>query len=106
MVNRSRFSVDASLILFMAAVLPLPCAWSQTTMGVVSGTVRDQSLAVVPKAALVLTNTATNNSQSATSNEVGQPCTTPKPPISTVAPSRMQATAARALATSLSMAAL
>src|SRR5438034_1007998 len=72
MDNRSRLSFGVLHFLpFMAVFLTAPFSWSQTTMGVVSGTVRDQSLAVVAKATLVLTNTATNNSQSATSNEVG-----------------------------------
>jgi len=53
------------------AILLVPCAWPQSGTGTVSGTVRDQSGAVVPNAAMTLTNTATNVSSSTRSNEVG-----------------------------------
>src|SRR5215472_2568046 len=45
--------------------------WAQSTLGAVSGTIRDQSSAVVPNAAVVLTNTATNNSLETNSNGAG-----------------------------------
>src|SRR5439155_16056749 len=56
------------ILLFLALN---PSAWSQTTLGVVSGTVRDQTGGVIPKAVLALTNTDTNVTENATSNEVG-----------------------------------
>jgi hypothetical protein len=61
------------LFVLLLAVIAgfVPCAWSQTTMGAVSGTVRDPSAAVVPNAAIALTNTATNISQTTNANEVG-----------------------------------
>jgi hypothetical protein len=53
------------------ALLVASCASAQTTMGAVSGTVRDQSGAVIPNGAVVLTNTATNVAQNTNGNEVG-----------------------------------
>src|SRR5690348_8902521 len=41
-------------------LLCVPAVWPQTTTGTVSGTVRDQSGAVVPNAEMVLTNSETN----------------------------------------------
>ena len=43
------------LFVLLTSIALVPCAWSQTTMGAVSGTVRDQSGAVIPNAALSLT---------------------------------------------------
>src|SRR5215472_15205880 len=59
------------LELGMLLLLVLPRVWSQTTMGAVSGTVRDQSGGVIPKAAIVLTNTATNVIASTVTNGLG-----------------------------------
>jgi hypothetical protein len=58
-----------STILMAAAVAPL--AWPQASTGSVSGTVRDQSSAVVPSANVSLTNTATNVTSKTTTNPVG-----------------------------------
>ena len=58
------------LFVLLTSIALVPCAWSQTTMGAVSGTVRDQSGAVIPNAALNLTNSSTNISQSTNTNEV------------------------------------
>src|SRR5690348_17019369 len=56
---------------FLAAVaLALP-AWPQASTGSVRGTVRDQTAAVVPRAAVTLTGVATNLSSRTTANEVG-----------------------------------
>jgi hypothetical protein len=61
-----------SLIAFAAALLlAAPCAWSQTSMGQVSGTVRDTSGAVIPGTPVVLVNTATNITSRTTTNQVG-----------------------------------
>src|SRR5713101_6504116 len=59
------------LFVSLTSLLLVPCAWTQTTMGAVSGTVRDQSGAVIPNAPITLTNSATNISQSTHTNEVG-----------------------------------
>ena len=48
-----------------------PLAYPQSSTGSVRGTVRDQSDAVVPTAAVTLTNTATNVASKGTTNEVG-----------------------------------
>src|SRR5580704_3231100 len=58
-------------VAFMIAVLLAAPAWSQSTMGAVSGTIRDQSGAVIPNAAVALTNTATNLSLNTNTNEAG-----------------------------------
>jgi hypothetical protein len=52
----------------MAICLP---AWPQASTGAVSGTVRDQTGAVIPGSAAALTNTATNVAVRTTANEVG-----------------------------------
>src|SRR6266508_4121042 len=59
------------LAILLAPLLMTPCGWSQTTMGAVSGTVRDQSGALVPNAAVVLTNAATNVISNTVTNGVG-----------------------------------
>jgi hypothetical protein len=46
-------------------------AWPQASTGTVSGTVRDQTSAVIPNATVVLTNTDTNVSSKTTTNESG-----------------------------------
>src|ERR1041384_1801284 len=69
-VPRRAFDSGVLLSLLLIAVLVRP-ACSQTTMGALSGTVRDQSGAVIPGAALALTNTATNAVFETKTNEVG-----------------------------------
>src|SRR6476660_3331206 len=59
------------LSLFLAAFCMAPRGWPQTTMGGVSGTVRDQTGAVIPNVAIGLTNTATNAVVNTVTNEVG-----------------------------------
>lgn len=56
-----------ALFLFGAA----PCAWPQASTATVSGTVRDQSGAVIARAAVELTNTATGFVWRTTANDVG-----------------------------------
>src|SRR5687768_16225035 len=46
-------------------------AWPQASSGTVSGTVRDQSGAVIPNAPVVLTNIATNVSSTTRTNDAG-----------------------------------
>jgi len=53
-------------ILFLALT-----AWPQASTGTVTGTVRDESGAVIPAASVALTNTATNVTLNTTTNEVG-----------------------------------
>jgi len=59
--------LPVTLILLAVA----PCAWPQASTATVTGTVRDQSGAVIAKAAVELTNTATGFVWRTTSNEVG-----------------------------------
>src|SRR5260370_3016962 len=47
------------------------CIWSQTTLGAVSGTVRDQTGAVIAKAPVVLSNVETNIVTTTNTNAVG-----------------------------------
>ena len=54
-----------------AALLTVTAAWPQASTSTVRGTVRDQAQAVIPKAMIKLTNTATNVSRTTESNEVG-----------------------------------
>lgn len=60
-----------SVVFALWVSLFVPCAWPQAGTGTVSGTVRDQSGAVIPSAAVVLTNTATNVSSRTNCNEAG-----------------------------------
>jgi hypothetical protein len=53
------------------ACLLVAAAWPQASTGIVSGTVRDQSSAVIPNAAVVLTGVATNISSTTRTNEAG-----------------------------------
>lgn len=48
-----------------------PRAWPQASTGAVSGTVRDQTGAAIPAAAVTLTNTATNAALKTATNQVG-----------------------------------
>jgi hypothetical protein len=63
--------ISVLLSLFLAAFCMAPRGWPQTTMGGVSGTVRDQTGAVIPNVAIGLTNTATNAVVNTVTNEVG-----------------------------------
>jgi Carboxypeptidase regulatory-like domain len=58
-------------LLLLACATLAPLAWPQASTGTVSGTVRDQSGAVIPGAAVSLTNTATNVVSKTISNEAG-----------------------------------
>src|SRR6266436_6486596 len=66
-MHRSRFAliVMLSMVLFL-----VPCAWAQENATIV-GTVVDASNAVVPNAEITLTNTATSQVRTATSNTSG-----------------------------------
>lgn len=55
----------------LLCILLVPCARPQAGSGTVSGTVRDQSGAVVPDAAVTVANTATNVSSPTRSNQAG-----------------------------------
>ena len=68
-------------LLALLAMSFLPAAWPQASSSTVRGTVRDQGQAVVPKANVTLTNTATNVAR--TIVETGSPAgplTTGGPP--------------------------
>ena len=52
-------------------VLLPPAAWPQASTGSVSGTVRDQSGAVIPNAEVVVTNVATNVVSRSRTTEAG-----------------------------------
>jgi hypothetical protein len=58
-------------LLFLALALFAPPVWPQASTGTVSGTVRDQSGAVIPGAVVSLQNTATNVTSKTTTNQVG-----------------------------------
>ena len=55
----------------MLALVASAALWSQTTYATLTGTVKDTSGAVVPKARITVTNVETNIKSSAESNEVG-----------------------------------
>ena len=59
------------LYLMLAAVLIVFPAWPQAGSATVSGTVRDQTGAVIPSAPVTLTNQATNGTAKTVSNETG-----------------------------------
>src|SRR5260370_33878410 len=58
-------------VCILGALLFLPVAWPQASSSTVRGTVRDQHQAMVPKASVTLTNTATNVARSTLTNESG-----------------------------------
>ena len=68
-----RVSTCVQRVLFCMLVLVIlaPSAFPQASTASVSGTVRDQSAAVIPSATVTLTNKATNVSSKTTANEVG-----------------------------------
>jgi Carboxypeptidase regulatory-like domain len=66
-MHRSRFALTVMLSMVLLLV---PCAWAQENATIV-GTVVDASNAVVPNAEITLTNTATSQVRTATSNTSG-----------------------------------
>ena len=58
-------------VCILGALSFLPAAWPQASSSKVEGTVRDQGQAVVPKATVTLTNTATNVARTTPTNESG-----------------------------------
>jgi Carboxypeptidase regulatory-like domain len=66
-MHRSRFALTVMLSMVLLFV---PCAWAQENATIV-GTVIDASNAVVPNAEITLTNTATSQVRTATSNTSG-----------------------------------
>ena len=68
MSQTSMFKVALSLL---TLALLVPTAWPQASTATVSGTVRDQSGAVVPNASVTLTNSATSIVSKTTTNPVG-----------------------------------
>jgi hypothetical protein len=74
-------------------VLLAQLAWPQTSTGTLSGTVRDQTGAVIPSASVTLTNRNTNVTSKGSTNEVGFyafPGTLPGPYLLTVEVAGMQ----------------
>jgi hypothetical protein len=63
--------VQRFLFCILVIVLIAPCAWPQASNTGVSGTVRDQTRAVIPGASVTLTNTNTNVAWKTTTNETG-----------------------------------
>jgi len=63
--------VQRFLFCILIIVLIAPSAWPQASRATVSGTVRDQTGAVIPNASVTLTNTDTNMATKSTTNEVG-----------------------------------
>lgn len=63
--------MNSAISLVTLTLVFAACAWPQASTGSVSGTVRDQTGAVIPGAAVVLTNTATNVTSRTQTNEVG-----------------------------------
>src|SRR5207244_10350962 len=55
----------------LGTLLFLPAAWPQASSSTVRGTVRDQHQAMVPRASVTLTNTATNVARSTLTNDSG-----------------------------------
>jgi hypothetical protein len=63
--------VQRIVFCILAVILIAPSAWPQASTGTVSGTVRDQTGAVIPGASVTLTNQNTNVSSKTTTNQVG-----------------------------------
>jgi hypothetical protein len=61
-----------TLVWLVLILLMAPCAWPQASTGTISGTVRDQSGAVIPNAPVVITNAGTNVSIPGRTNEAGR----------------------------------
>src|SRR5579862_5779663 len=66
---RVRGSLVRSLVCFVLLAFSL---WAQSERGTITGVVRDSSGAVVPSAKITITNTATNVTNSAVSNDQGE----------------------------------
>ena len=58
-------------VAFLWFALLMSPAWPQSSTGTVSGTVRDQSAAMIPDASVTLTNTATNFVYRTKTNQTG-----------------------------------
>jgi Carboxypeptidase regulatory-like domain len=73
MKNFSRYRNCLRLVVVLLCVgLLATAAWAQsTTQGAIGGTVADPQNLVVPNAVVTVTNTGTNQAQSATTNETG-----------------------------------
>jgi len=66
-------SLRLSLAVAFLALLAFPGAsWAQRSSAAINGTVRDSTGAVVPQAIITLTNTQTNVTQTATTNDTGE----------------------------------
>ncbi|HOQ46929.1 MAG TPA: TonB-dependent receptor [Bryobacteraceae bacterium] len=65
-------NLRTALALFVSLLLVTTCAWPQASTGTVSGTVRDQSGAVIPNVPVTITNTGTNVSIPGRTNEAGR----------------------------------
>src|ERR1035437_1622438 len=59
------------LIRLSVFAIMVPSAWPQASTGTVSGTVRDQSGAVIPTIEVAIANTATNVNSTTRTNEAG-----------------------------------
>ena len=68
---RMNLCVQKLMFYMLVMVLMAPCAWPQASTAPVSGTVRDQTGAVIPGASVTLTNTGTNVASKSTTNESG-----------------------------------
>src|ERR1035437_9264705 len=64
-------SIRTLLSSIVVAVVLAPAAWPQASTATVSGTVRDQTGAVIPTATVTLTNSATNGTTKTKANETG-----------------------------------
>src|SRR5262245_39035059 len=65
-----RFSMKC-LPVYLLVFISACNLWSQTSAGTVSGTIRDRTSSVIPNAAVVLINSATNVRSATVSNEAG-----------------------------------
>jgi hypothetical protein len=71
-VSMKNIEIIQKLFLWLlVAALLTPLAWPQASTGTVSGTVRDQSGAVIPSASVTLKNTDTNITSKTTTTAVG-----------------------------------
>src|SRR5579872_960767 len=64
-------ALSLSILLVVALVLTGITVWAQVPTGVISGTVTDESGAVIPSAAITITNKATGAARSVTANASG-----------------------------------